>query len=47
MLNAVIDKLKEFSKEDFPVPEVSSYLLDLNIDQKELKKYLEKEIKRE
>ena len=40
MLNAVIDKLKEFSKEDFPVQEVSSYLLDLNIDQKELKKYL-------
>ena len=40
MLNTVIDKLKEFSKEDFPVPEVSSYLLDLNIDQEELKKYL-------
>ena len=43
MLNAVIDKLKEFSKEDFPVTEVSSYLLDLNIDQKELKKYLLRE----
>ena len=40
MLNTVINKLKEFSKEDFPVPEVSSYLLDLNIDQEELKKYL-------
>ena len=40
MLNTVIDKLKEFSKEDFPVPEVSSYLLNLNIDQEELKKYL-------
>ena len=40
MLNTVIDKLKEFSKEDFPVPEVSSYLLNLNIDQGELKKYL-------
>ena len=40
MLNTVIDKLKEFSKKDFPVPEVSSYLLDLNIDQEELKKYL-------
>ena len=40
MLNTVINKLKEFSKEDFPVPEVSSYLLNLNIDQEELKKYL-------
>ena len=40
MFNTVIDKLKEFSKKDFPVPEVSSYLLDLNIDQEELKKYL-------
>ena len=40
MLNTVIIKLKEFSKEDFPVPEVSSYLLNLNIDQEELKKYL-------
>ena len=29
MLNTVINKLKEFSKEDFPVPEVSSYLLNL------------------
>ena len=40
MLNTVINKLKEFSKKDFPVPEVSSYLLNLNIDQEELKKYL-------
>ena len=40
MLNTVIDKLKEFSKEDFPVPEVSSYLLELNLSQEELKKYL-------
>ena len=37
MLNTVINKLKEFSKKDFPVPEVSSYLLNLNIDQEELK----------
>ena len=40
MLNTVIDKLKEFSKADFPVPEVSSYLLELNLSQEELKKYL-------
>ena len=43
MLNTVIDKLKEFSKEDFPVPEVSSYLLELKLGQEELKKYLLRE----
>ena len=43
MLNTLIDKLKEFSKEDFPVPEVSSYLLELKLGQEELKKYLLRE----
>ena len=27
MIEAVIERLKEFAHQDFPVPEVSSYLL--------------------
>ena len=39
MVETVIEKLKEFAKQDFPVPEVSSYLLNLYLDEHELKKY--------
>ena len=44
MLNTVIDKLKEFSKEDFPVPEIVTIPLDcenLNIESSKKKKDLE------
>tara|TARA_B100000579_G_scaffold316480_1_gene266047 strand:- start:1895 stop:2416 length:522 start_codon:yes stop_codon:yes gene_type:complete len=40
MMQELIHKLKEFAKHDFPVPEVSSYLLKLNIDQEDSRKYL-------
>ena len=39
MIEAVIERLKEFAHQDFPVPEVSSYLLNLNLNENELKKY--------
>jgi|TARA_B100001245_G_C22663158_1_gene324918 predicted metal-dependent enzyme (double-stranded beta helix superfamily) len=39
MIEAVIERLKEFAHQDFPVPEVSSYLLNLNLDENEIKKY--------
>ncbi len=39
MIESVINKLKEFAKEDFPVTTVSSYLLGLDISSDELKKY--------
>ena len=39
MIEAVIERLKEFAHQDFPVPEVSSYLLNLNLNENEIKKY--------
>ena len=39
MIKDIIDKLKEFAQENFPVPEVTSYLLDLNLNENELKFY--------
>ena len=39
MIETVIERLKEFAHQDFPVPEVSSYLLNLNLNENELKKY--------
>ena len=39
MIEAVIERLKEFAHQDLPVPEVSSYLLNLNLDENEIKKY--------
>ena len=39
MIQSVINKLKEFAKEDFPVPAVSSYLSSLDLGDDWLKKY--------
>ena len=39
MIESVINILKEFAKEDFPVTKVTSYLLDLDLSRGELKKY--------
>ena len=39
MIEAVIERLKEFAHQDFPVPEVSSYILNLNLNENEIKKY--------
>ena len=39
MIEAVIERLKEFAHQDFPVSEVSSYLLNLNLNENEIKKY--------
>jgi len=39
MIKDIIDKLKKFAHQNFPVPEVSSYLLDLNLNENELKFY--------
>ena len=39
MIKAIIDKLKEFAHQNFPVPEVTSYLLGLNLNENELKYY--------
>lgn len=39
MIDSVIKKLKKFSKEDFPVAEVSSYLTNLQFEIDVLKKY--------
>ena len=39
MIKDIIDKLKEFAQQNFPVPEVTSYLLGLNLNENELKYY--------
>jgi len=39
MIQSVINKLKEFAKEDFPVPAVSLYLSSLDLGDDWLKKY--------
>ncbi|MFL2982901.1 MAG: cysteine dioxygenase [Candidatus Neomarinimicrobiota bacterium] len=39
MIDSVINKLKEFALQDFPISEVSSYLLKLKIGTKELEKF--------
>ena len=39
MIESVIERLKEFARQDFPIPDVSSYLLNLNLNENEIKKY--------
>ena len=39
MIKDIIDKLKEFAPQSFPVPEVTSYILGLNLNENELKFY--------
>ena len=39
MIIDIIDKLKEFAQQNFPVPEVTTYLLGLNLNENELKFY--------
>ncbi len=39
MIITLIEKLKDFASQDFPVPDVSSYLLNLDLNESELKKY--------
>jgi len=39
MIKDIIDKLKEFAHQNFPVPEVSSFLQNLNLNENELKYY--------
>ncbi len=39
MIKDIIDKLKEFAQQNFPVPEVTSYLQNLNLNENELKFY--------
>jgi len=39
MIKDIIDKLKVFAQNNFPVPEVSTYLLGLNLNENELKFY--------
>ena len=39
MIKPLIQKLKKFTKVDFPIADVSSYLKNLTITQEELKKY--------
>ena len=39
MIQSVIERLKEFARQDFPIPDVSSYLLSLNLTENEIKNY--------
>ena len=39
MINEIINKLKEFAQQNFPVPEVSSFLQNLNLNENELENY--------
>ena len=39
MIDIIIQKLKEFAKEDFPVKEVSSFLKSIELQNKDIKKY--------
>ena len=39
MIKTIIDRLNKFARQDFPVPEVSSYLQHLSFNEKELNKY--------
>ncbi len=39
MVESLINNLKEFSKQNFPIPEVSSYLQNLSINDPALEKY--------
>ena len=46
MIEKLIYDLKNFAKQDFPIPEVSNHLQNLNINDNSLKKYtfIEKKI---
>ena len=39
MIDIIIQKLKDFAKEDFPVKEVSSFLKSIELKNKDIKKY--------
>ena len=43
MINQVIQRLQNFAKYDFPVPDVTSYLLSLNLTESMLERYIHTE----